>query len=89
MKKAAHYKPHDTNRLPKIISRQKDGSYTVHDQIIHFVDGHKRYVSGVKYMWENEMMHIITEDNNELIINKDKVLFVQRKLKFEGEEWDS
>ena len=75
-----------TSELPKIIQRQKDGSYTIHDQIIHFVDGHKRYIKGVKWIWENEMLHLITENNNEFIINKDNVLFVQRRLKFENDD---
>lgn len=70
------------DELPKIISRQKDGSYTTHDQIIHFVGGIKRYIKGVKYVYENEMTHLITENNQEFIINKDKVLFVQRYIGF-------
>ena len=74
------------SELPKIIKRQKDGSYTIHDQIIHFVDGHKRYIKGVKYIWENEMLHIITENEIEFIINKANVLFVQRRLNFENDE---
>jgi hypothetical protein len=74
------------SQLPKIILRQKDGSYTVHDQIIHFVDGHKRTIKGVKWIWENEMLHLVTENNNEFVINKDKVLFVQRHLDFENDE---
>lgn len=64
--------------LPKVIKRQEDGSYTVHDQIIHFEGGIKRYVSRVKYIYENEMTHLITENDQEFIINKSKVLFVQR-----------
>lgn len=74
------------SELPKIINRQKDGSYTIHDQIIHFVDGHKRTVKGVKYIWENEMLHLITENGNEFIINKNNVLMVQRRLDFENDE---
>ena len=74
------------SELPKIIKRQKDGSYTIHDQIIHFVDGHKRYIKGVKYIWENEMLHLITENEIEFIINKANVLFVQRRLNFENDE---
>lgn len=73
------------NQLPKIISRQEDGSYTVHDQIIHFVDGHKRYVAGVKWIWENEMLHLLTTNGTEFIVNKDKVLFVQRRLEFKND----
>jgi hypothetical protein len=73
------------SELPKIISRQEDGSYTVHDQIIHFVDGHKRYIKGVKWIWENEMLHLITLNGNEFIINKDNVLMVQRHLDFKND----
>uniref|UniRef100_A0A6M3IGB5 Uncharacterized protein n=1 Tax=viral metagenome TaxID=1070528 RepID=A0A6M3IGB5_9ZZZZ len=75
------------SELPKIISRQEDGSYTVHDQVIHFVDGHKRYIKGVKYIWENEMLHLVTENENEFIINKDNVLFVQRRLEFKNDSF--
>lgn len=77
--------PKSKSELPKIISRQEDGSYTVHDQIIHFIDGHKRYIKGVKWVWENEMLHLITENENEFIINKDNVLFVQRRLDFKND----
>lgn len=72
--------------LPKIIKRQKDGSYTIHDQIIHFIDGHKRYIKGVKWVWENEMLHLITENDNEFIINKTNVLFVQRHIGFKNDD---
>ncbi len=74
------------SELPKIIKRQKDGSYTVHDQIIHFIDGHKRYVKGVRWIWENEMLHLITENKIEFIINKNNVLFVQRRLGFKNDD---
>jgi len=77
--------PKSKSELPKIISRQEDGSYTVHDQIIHFVDGHKRYIKGVKWIWENEMIHLITKNKIEFIINKDKVLFIQRRLDFKND----
>ena len=71
--------------LPKIISREKDGSYTVHDQIIHFTDGHKRYIKGVKYIWENEMIHLITVNEREFIVNKDNVLMIQRYLGYQND----
>jgi Tfp pilus assembly ATPase PilU len=73
--------------LPKIIKRQEDGSYTVHDQIIHFVDGHKRYISRVKWIWENEMIHLITENDIEFIINKKNVLFIQRRISFKNDSF--
>jgi len=73
------------NQLPKIIKSQEDGSYTVHDQIIHFVDGSKRYVEGVQWIWENEMLHLLTTNGTEFIINKDNVLFVQRRLEFKND----
>ncbi len=78
-------KSNSKSELPKIISRQENGSYTVYDQIIHFVDGHKRYIKGVKWIWENEMLHLITENGTEFILNKDKVLFVQRRLDFKND----
>lgn len=70
--------------LPKIIKRQSDGSYTPHVQIIHFTDGTKRTIMGVKWVFENAMVHLITENNIEFIINNDKVLFIQRYLDFEN-----
>lgn len=76
----------EPSKLPKIIERQEDGSYTIHDQIIHFIDGHKRTIKGVKYVWENEMLHLITENGNEFIINKNNVLFVQRRVEFENDD---
>lgn len=75
-----------TSELPKIIKRLQDGSYTIHDQIIHFIDGTKRHVKGVKWIWENEMVHLITVNKIEFIINKRNVLFVQRYLDCEEEE---
>jgi hypothetical protein len=71
--------------LPKIIQRQKDGSYTIHDQIVHFKGGTKRTISQVKWIWENEMIHLITVNNIEFIINRDNVLFIQRRLNFEND----
>ena len=73
------------NRLPKIIKSQEDGSYTIHDQIIHFVGGSKRYIAGVQWIWENEMLHLLTINGTEFIINKDNVLFVQRRLEFKND----
>ena len=78
-------KPKSKSELPKIISRQEDGSYTIHDQIIHFIDGHKRYIKGVKWIWENEMLHLITKNGIEFLINKRNVLFVQRRLNFKND----
>lgn len=76
----------EPSKLPKIIERQEDGSYTLHDQIIHFIDGHKRTIKGVKWVWENEMLHLITENGNEFIINKSNVLFVKRRVEMENAE---
>ena len=72
--------------IPKIIRQKDDGSYQVHDQIIHFIDGHKRYIPQVKYIWENEMLHLVTENGSEFIVNKSNVLFVERRLKFESDK---
>lgn len=71
--------------LPKIIERLQDGSYTPHNQIIFFNDGSKRTIMHVKYVWENEMLHLITENNIEFIINKKNVLFVQRYIGFKND----
>jgi hypothetical protein len=71
--------------LPKLIKRQRDGSYTVHDQIIHFKGGTKRYIKSVKWIWENECTHLITVNKQEFIINKENVLFIQRYLEGSGE----
>ncbi len=68
--------------MEKIIKRQPDGSYTVHDQIIHFVGGVKVTIKGAKWIWENEMLHIVTADKIEHIINKQNVLFVQRRVEY-------
>ena len=77
----------DKNCLPKIIKRCEDGSYTIHDQIIHFEGGTKRYVKGVKWIWENEMIHLVTDNEIEFIINKNKVLFIQRRLDFKNDSF--
>ena len=72
--------------LPKPIKQEDDGTVQIHDQVIHFKGGVKRYVQRVKYIWENEMIHLVTEDGTEYIINKDNVLFVERRLKFENDK---
>ena len=69
-----------SSKLPSMIKRQKDGSYDVHDEIIHFIGGEKRYVRDVKWVWENEFTHLLTENNTEIIVNKKNVLFIQRYL---------
>ena len=55
-----------------------------HDQIIHFIGGQKRLIQGVKYIWENEMTHIVDYLGIEYIINKSNVLMIERISK--GEE---
>jgi len=49
-----------------------------HRQIIHFVEGTKRTIENVVYIYENEMTHILTEGGTEWIINKKNVLCVER-----------
>lgn len=49
-----------------------------HRQIIHFVEGTKRTIENVVYIWENEMTHILVDNGTEWIINKDNVLCVER-----------
>ena len=50
----------------------------LHSQIIHFVGGQKRYITGITRIWENEMTHLLTLDGTEWIINKNNVLCVER-----------
>lgn len=59
-------------------SRKCNGNDCMHDQIIHFINGEKRLIQGVKYVWENEMIHIVDYLGVEYIINKPNVLFVER-----------
>lgn len=49
-----------------------------HRQIIHFVEGTKRTIENVVYIWENEMTHILVDNGTEWIINKDNVLCVEK-----------
>lgn len=70
--------------LPKIIKRLQDGSYTPHHQIIFFKDGSKRTITGVVYVWENSMTHLITDNGNEFIINPANVNYIQRYLEFKN-----
>lgn len=72
--------------IPKPIKQLKDGSYMTHDQVLHFKDGTKRYVQKVKYIWENEMTHLVCEDGTEFIINKSNLNFIERRLKFENDK---
>jgi len=72
--------------IPKIIKQEADGSYQIHDQVIHFRDGTKRYAPRIKYIWENEMTHLVSEDGTEYIINKSNLNFIERRLKFENDK---
>ncbi len=76
----------EPSKLPKIIERQEDGSYTLHDQIIFFVDGSKRTIKGVRHVWENTWTHLITANEQEWIINPDKVLCIQRYKKYKEDK---
>ena len=61
------------------ISKQmRCNGHGTHHQIIHFVGGIKRQIQNVKYVWENEMTHIVDTDGVEYIINKNNVLFVEK-----------
>lgn len=75
-----------TPGIPKVIKQEPDGSYMIHDQVIHFVGGIKRYAPRIKYIWENEMTHLLAEDGTEYIINKANLLFIERKIKFENDK---
>jgi len=59
------------------LSRKSNGVGR-HDQIIHFDNGEKRYIQGVLYVWENEMVHLVDYLGVEYIINKKRVLFTER-----------
>ena len=58
-------------------SRKSNGVGT-HDQIIHFINGSKRLIQGVRFVWENEMVHIVDYLGVEYIVNKANVLFTER-----------
>lgn len=58
------------------ISRIRPGE--LHHQIVHFVGGIKRTIPNVKYIWENEMTHVIDSDGIEWVINKNNVLMVEK-----------
>jgi hypothetical protein len=86
MKFAEETPKHVEDSLPKSIRQKEDGSYDVHDQVLHFIDGTKRYIPRVKYMWENEMSHLVTENGTEFIVNKRNLLFIERRMKFENDK---
>ena len=46
-------------------------------QIIHFKGGTKRTIEGVIKVYENEMVHLLTADGFEWIINKQNVLCIE------------
>jgi len=75
-----------SKELPKIIKRLQDGSYTPHHQVIFFRDGSKRTIMGVVKVWENSMVHLITQNGNEFIINPINVNYIQRYLKFKNSD---
>ena len=63
----------DVNATRKSNAREME-----HDQIIHFINGEKRLIQGVRFVWENEMVHIVDYLGVEYIVNKDNVLFTER-----------
>ncbi len=40
----------DKRDIVKPIKQEKDGTYQLHDQVVHFRDGCKRYIHNVKYI---------------------------------------
>ena len=48
-----------------------------HNQIIHFISGHKRTLKNVIKVWQNTWTHIVEEDGVEWIINPDNVLAIE------------
>lgn len=71
--------------LPKIIKRLEDGSYTPHCQIIFFKDGTKKTIMDVRYVWENSMVHLVTGNGIEFIINPINVNCIQRYIDFKND----
>ena len=49
----------------------------LHNQIIHFVDGHKRTLLNVVKVWQNTWTHVLLENGVEWIINPDNVLAIE------------
>ena len=59
------------------MSRKCNGVGT-HDQIIHFVNGDKRLIQGVQYVWEQGWVHIVDYLGVEYVVNKNNVNFYER-----------
>jgi hypothetical protein len=59
------------------LSRKSNGAGE-HDQIIHFTNGSKRLIQGVRYIWENEHIHIMDYLGVEYIINRHNWNMVER-----------
>jgi hypothetical protein len=72
--------------LPKIIKRLQDGSYTPHTQIVFFKDGTTRTIMDVRYIWQNQMTHLITGNGIEFIINPLNVNYIQRYLDYKNSD---
>ena len=64
-------KPSKVKRIEKLECKP-------HTQIVHFIGGYKRTIFNVKYVWENEMVHIIDGKGIEWVINKDNVLCIEK-----------
>jgi hypothetical protein len=47
-------------------------------QILHFKGGLKRTIRHIVDIWENEMVHLVTANGTEWIINKSNVLMVEK-----------
>lgn len=59
------------------LSRKSNGAGE-HDQIIHFTNGSKRLIQGVRYIWENEHIHIVDYLGVEYIVNRHNWNMVER-----------
>ena len=68
------------NQTPKSIKRIGKKKYSMHDQIIFFEGGSQRYINDVTHIWQNKWTHLLTNDNQEFIINPDKVQYIQRYI---------
>ena len=50
----------------------------MHTQILHFVGGIKRTIPNVIKVYENQMVHILTVEGIEWIVNKDNLLATEK-----------
>ena len=49
-----------------------------HNQDIHFDNGSVRQIFGIKHEGKGKWFHFLDKDDNEWIINPDRILFVRK-----------